>query len=581
MRYLFDSFKETKIWKHFTECALHKEIALVEELSEEAFYILDRIVLTFPTYTLHNGQHQLNILNLYEKILQEKLRDLTAFESAILILSAFYHDIGMAYTQSDKDSFLEEDDFKIFLEENHKARLLFSKKEIITDEIAAWYCRWDHAKRVRIHLRQLNKKLVWGNNFHFEDILAEVCISHNEKVEYIKNDSNIPNDCLLDCSDMKFCSILLRLADILDFDNTRAPISIYKFLDLDNIKDNNDKISQNEWKKHFSSEGFSFNEWNQEHSYTLDFQANPSEPIIEKEIYDFLDYIEKEFAESATIIRYCGRWRHFILPNKINRLKVLSQGYTFGNFKFSLDQDQIISLLVGENLYTDPFVFIRELLQNAIDTSRHRKFYEINKYHIDFEQKNINISTWHDEEGFRWIRIDDFGMGMNFSQIINYFLKVGNSYYNSEGFEVEKLNYKTIKEDFVPISRFGIGILSCFIACDIIEVNTKSLYCDNNLTYPIRLSLKGKNNYYTLQTNKDTPSLMPNNIEDINIYETNKGYRKDYGTSIAVRINAKYDTIDFDLSSHLKKLLINPEVKINLIGKGLQGEYLLPTSDNC
>jgi hypothetical protein len=561
-----DIFKETKIWKHFESIASTEKIALIEDIADYAIGILDKIIETFPTYTMHNGQHQLNILNIYEKILGEKLKDLTNLEAAILILGAFYHDIGMVFKKEEKENLASERDFKDFLSENNKAKLdMAENRGIISDSTAEWYCRWSHAKRVWIFLNKIDEKLIWERN-NFRKELAYVCLSHNEKAEFIKEEtlsSNYWNN-----ADLKFCALILRLADLLDFDNTRTPSSLYQFLDLENPKNKNEEKSKLEWQKHFASRGFVFDNWNESNNYEIGFQASPKSPSIEKEIRLFLNYIENELLECNSILQFCSdRWRNFKFPDKINRQNIISQGYTYGDFKFSLDQQQILSLLMGENLYDNKFVCIRELLQNAIDTSRHREFYERNNGNVSYKAKPIEVSTWHDKEGYRWIRVDDYGMGMTYSQISKYFLKVGNSYYNSDEFKIEKIKYKNAN-DFAPISQFGIGILSCFIVANVVEVNTHSMFADEKINHPIRLSLKGMSNYFVLQTKDDIASAMPKSDGE------EKDYRKEKGTSIAIRLNPNNDLHNFNLSRIMNEILFNPPIDIVLLNEGKKGIYL-------
>lgn len=569
-----DIYKQTKIWKHFekvTSADKQKQV-IVEELINDASFILDRIIETFPTYTLHNGQHQLNILNLYSHLLGPEMELLTDLESAILILSAFYHDIGMVFKDTERNNLKDEEYFTDFLATNVRARLTVMEENGINNDIAEWYCRWSHAKRVWKYLDPIHDKLFWeDNNIRIE--LAEVCLSHNESTGYIIA-GTIPSS-YWNNSDLRFCAILLRLADVLDFDDTRTPKSTYHFLGLDDPKCKRDAASHTEWEKHFASKGFSFNDWSKDHHYTLQFQAAPKEPSIQHDILSFLDYIESELKECAAVLNSCSpKWRNFKLPDKIDRRNIISQGYTYGDFRFTLDQDQVLSLLMGESLYNEQFVCIREIIQNAIDTSRYRKYYEKNKDDNDFEPRQIDVSTWYDAEGYRWIRFDDYGMGMTFSQISKFFLKVGNSYYNSDEFKVEKLSYKKSNHDFVPISRFGIGILSCFIVADIVEVNTRSIFCGNKKDFPIRLSLKGVHNYYTMQTGKNIPAEMPCSGKN------EKGYRNESGTSIAIRIKPGNDLADFDLSSELDKILFNPEVNVNMVTKGKKGKYELGIGGN-
>lgn len=561
-----DVYQTTEIWKSFFNKADEEKRVLVKKMIDHAHSLLDRYSKAFPTYTLHNGQHQLNVLNLYADLLGEKVQDLTALESAILILSAFYHDIGMVYEPSEKGNIREEENFIRFLENNPSAKLKTMKSGELTADIIEWYCRWCHAERVWVFLNPLDTELVWDGN-HFREALAEVCLSHNESCEYIKGNT-LPID-YWGNTDLKFCAILLRLADLLDFDKTRAPESLYLYLKLDRPRTEGERMSQQEWQKHAASKGFDFCDRSQNNHYTLKFRATPTEPSVEYNIRCFLDQIEQELRECISILRFCSdRWKDFKLPEKIDRKQILSQGYEFGDFKFTLDQKQILNLLMGENLYADEYVFIRELLQNAIDTSRHRKFYEVSKGLRDFKPQAIQVTSWHDSEGFHWVRVDDFGMGMTVAQISDFFLKVGKSYYNSVEFEIEKLTYQNGGGDFTPVSRFGIGILSCFICGDVVEVNTKSVHTNRKDIFPVRLSLRGIDDYYVLQTGKNLPDLMPS------VKGGENAYRNEYGTSVAVRIRPNYDLPDFDLKQLLNKVLFNPEVEVRLGNGEEQGRYL-------
>lgn len=564
---IIDIFKETKLWIHFEKKADSEKISTVEYLINYALPILDRINETFPTYTLHNGQHQLNLFNRIDDILGERLKELNDLEAALLILSIFYHDIGMAYTEKERDNLKNEEEFKEFLNQYPDVQLELLNTGLLSKDNAERYCRWCHAKRVWVYLDKVDTKLEWeGNNIRKE--LGELCLSHNEPTDYLKDEDKFETN-FWSKADLKFCAIILRLSDILDFDNTRTPDSVFEYLKLDNPQTKREKVSHDEWKKHLASKGFFFNDWNKKTPYDINFNAAPNHPAVENDIREFLDTIELELQRCSIILRYCSkRWQNFVLPEKIRRNNIRSKGYKFGNYKFSLDQQQILDLLMGENLYDNPYVFIREVLQNSIDTSRDREFHEHKKGNKNFKAKPIEVSTWIDNDGYRWFRIEDYGMGMDENIINKYFLKVGNSYYNSDEFKVRKHGYKQSDGiDFTPISRFGIGILSCFIAGDLVEVNTKSINCNAKDINPIRLSLKGLHNFYIMQTNKDSPLPMP--IEN----GTENGYRKDFGTSLAIRFRIDKDILDFKLEALLKKILLNPPVDVILKDVGKIGDY--------
>jgi molecular chaperone HtpG len=61
--------------------------------------------------------------------------------------------------------------------------------------------------------------------------------------------------------------------------------------------------------------------------------------------------------------------------------------------------------------------------------------------------------------------VEDNGIGMDFDIIRYHLMRVGASFYDTPQFAVEN-------RDFTPISRFGIGILTCFMISDDIEIVT-------------------------------------------------------------------------------------------------------------
>ena len=553
---IIDLFKETKLWKHLLKKTDDQSIKLgnVNFMVEFALPLLDRINDTFPTYTLHNGQHQLNILNIMGDLLGERLEELSDLETLILLLSAFYHDIGMVFLEEERKNLTAEPDFEIFLKENPSAKLAMANSNDLSIEITEKYCRWSHAKRVWIFLDRIKDGLDWKKT-NIKKELGEICLSHNEKIEYLKQEQFQTN--FWDAADLRFCAILLRLADILDFDNTRSPQSVFEYLQLDKPKNERDRVSYEEWQKHLASEGFDFSKWQKNIPYEIIFKAIPTHPAVEGDIREFLDTIEVEIQNCSALIDFCSKkWNNFKLPYKINKDNIKSRGYKYGNYKFSLNQQQILDLLMGENLYNDPYMFIRELLQNAIDTSRDREFHEHSNGDKGFKTKPIEVTSWIDNEGYRWIRMDDFGMGMTEEIINKFLLKVGNSYYNSDEFKVRKLGYKKSDGvDFTPISRFGIGILSCFIIGDQVEINTRSIKSIDGIL-PIRISLKGLHNFYVLQMHPETPSAMPKEHID------ERTYRKEVGTSIAVRIDPKKEIADFNLKQTLEGLIFDCPVSI-------------------
>jgi hypothetical protein len=120
--------------------------------------------------------------------------------------------------------------------------------------------------------------------------------------------------------------------------------------------------------------------------------------------------------------------------------------YTYHDWRFHLDQEEIIQLLMGESLYGDPSLCIRELLQNALDAV------ELRDLRFQFRQKGgdpaqpvdgeysnepgyfvfkgqkeqLAVSlTWGEENGQQFIRVEDNGTGMTEKTIIDLCINNG------------------------------------------------------------------------------------------------------------------------------------------------------------
>ncbi len=559
-------FSDLPLWNHFEENATAEEVASIEAHIAKVMPLLDYYIKTFPTYTVHNGQHQKNIVYIIGQLLGNEIEKLSTLEAAILILSAVYHEVGMVFKEDELAQVASERRFLQFLEETPKAKLIFISNGQVADRyLIEWYCRSIHAERVwkYLDIYDAEQPLVW-NNIPFKNQLGYVCESHNWPAAALKSNEHLRTDFLGKC-DLLFCSILLRMSDILDFDNTRSPKSVYEFLGLDKPKNNIEAVSKSEWEKHLYSGGFTFT--NNKDNPSVSFAAAPKHPEVEIGIRKFIHIIKLEMASCNALLRFCSDgWRDFKLPNDINTNDIMGQNYTAGNYHFSLSENKVLDLLTGEGLYKDEYIFIRELLQNAIDTTRHRTFIEQTK-NSSFNPQPINVSYFQDKEGYNWVRIDDFGMGMDKVIIADHLLKKGDSYYTSDKFRLEQMLIEgSTQHQFVPISRFGIGLLSCFMASDRVEISTKHVDAPG-VAY--RLTLQGRDGYFVLQSSDLPHAATPMPAE----YNFEQGFRKEAGTSIAVRIDNSKEYAGFDFKEQLEEYVLCPPVPIQYKQANIGGSW--------
>jgi hypothetical protein len=137
-------------------------------------------------------------------------------------------------------------------------------------------------------------------------------------------------------------------------------------------------------------------------------------------------------------------------------------GYDPIDYRFKVEASAALEVFMGTPIYTQKATFLRELIQNSLDACNVRRIY--------FPSYIPKISVERKKD-FKTVIVRDNGIGMDKTWVEKYFLAVGISFYRSEEFE----NIKGLDMGFSPISRFGIGILSCFMVADKVVIRTKKL----------------------------------------------------------------------------------------------------------
>ena len=97
-------------------------------------------------------------------------------------------------------------------------------------------------------------------------------------------------------------------------------------------------------------------------------------------------------------------------------------GYTPIDLKFTVDSSAGLQLFMGNRLYSDKRVFLRELIQNAVDACNYRKLGDPSYSPAIALEFNDDVST---------IKVRDNGIGMTRQWIEKYFLAIGISFYQS------------------------------------------------------------------------------------------------------------------------------------------------------
>lgn len=126
--------------------------------------------------------------------------------------------------------------------------------------------------------------------------------------------------------------------------------------------------------------------------------------------------------------------------------------------QFRVDLRGIIDLL-SNHIYGGPQVYVRELLQNAVDAIQARR------YQDPEHRGHIELHTSIVDE--RHVLIcEENGIGLTEDEIHRFLATIG------ESSKRQGLGEPRERADF--IGQFGIGLLSCFVVSDEIEVLTRS-----------------------------------------------------------------------------------------------------------
>lgn len=472
--------------------------AKVIEAAREMGDVLNRACVNFEDYTLHDEQHALRVVDLMHRLMgPESTAALDVIEVTLLILAAFGHDTGMAVGREDRERLRASNDYKDYLLLNEgewiEAQQALEAKNLERYESLSSRIFEDFLRR-RHHL--LSAELMEQRFAHLLEIegkslarpLASLCKSHGQTVAEVARLGPQPFAGRFK-ADLPFLACVLRLADYLDLDASRAPGSLF-----DLIKPGTER-SRREWRKHQASNFFVSER-------SIEFVASFGDFFEEKALRDTLDGIESERRDCMELLRKRPAGHRLALEDPVD-VRIESIGYLYETFQFQLEYREIMSLLMGTHLYKDERVFVRELLQNALDACRHAEAAQRATGRVDYNGL-IRVARSADRDGRPVLEVSDNGSGMTRSVIRDYFMRVGRSYYHSFAFRRKQLG-------FHPVSKFGIGILSCFMKSDYIEVETRpdpAVYPEEGVRgdEALKLEIRGPLEFFVVrQTVRATP----------------------------------------------------------------------------
>lgn len=503
----------------------------VLELKESVSKWLSYIPHTFPHYTRHTVEHSDEIVRQMSKLLfrsdepaQPAVR-LSAAEAYIAIAGAYLHDAGMVASDSEKVEILKSEEWKEWVtgtgsgaerwnavqdlrsgSEPQEPDLRYFLADIQTRFLLAEFIRRTHQVRASNLIAQHQGML---GRFAFDDpillrAISNVCIGHGLRQHELEDRERYPDECDIrdERVNVRFLAILLRLGDLLDMSSDRAcPLLLNAASPI-------------------PSESLAH--WSQYQRIThrltspdrIEIRAECLTQEEHRVLRDWCQWLVNEVKDSRALMRHARRHGEWLAPNAelsgagatIHIGPASCARYFPSEWRFELDSEVVFGLLI-KDVYESTDVFIRELVQNALDANRCQMYLDLSRegpqppeypsevseeqrlrypVHVSIAARPVTNELSGEPEVRQFVVVEDCGIGMDSEIIQKYFLQVGRSYYVTDEFQR--------KFRFVPTSRFGIGFLTVFAVSDRIVVETFKPSSPRQ-DGPIRLTLTGPRNY--------------------------------------------------------------------------------------
>lgn len=486
---------------------------------------LSTIASYFPNYSRHDDTHSMTLLDNIQRLLgRDRIERLGATDTFLILMSALTHDLGMYMSYT----FLEEEWGKPEMEDslkkyaNHSDKQIAQAAKLLLDHrrdsedpakgfkwalemrnavtlIIAHQMRGGHEDRSKKYLDKkddLFAKL--AHDFYCDafpsrylSLLADVAHLHGTKFDEVMTLLNHKADGLKgDLAHPRFVACMIRLGDLLDVDSNR----FNPFL-LATLKEMPES-SEAHYDKHnavkhllISPDGI---------EAELDCPTDVSFRIA-RELFDMLQQeVEKQ----------SQNWNR-IAPQDLGGLPpVLNQNKIIINFKgsktkselrnlrFDISGQRTFEMLKGGAIYENPGrVFIREIVQNALDATKLQVWKDMDyylPYHLEnperdikcvedikftsdipawvYEKYPIHLNVRYDEEKQKVIVVcEDWGTGISEESLIRMTNQVGASRKADKdyGKTVEHIPY------FLrPTAAFGLGLQTVFYVTDEFTVET-------------------------------------------------------------------------------------------------------------
>lgn len=499
---IMTKISETNFFKQLEEknTDLSKTLCgLLIALEKPTTNLLEYIKAVFPSFTDHSFAHTIRILEHTYQILSNEFRNsLSSIEIFCFFCAAMYHDCGMTIPNMDN------------VEEQR------NKHHLLVEDILQV-----------IFERHLENNLTASKRI-FNCVLF-ACESHNMDIdEFYKNNKFNIEDTIDGCQvRYNIIASLLRIGDLLDmaedriYENTLNILPYYFY--------NNNSIVHH--ARHLKIDNYNLSP----KKINIVVKADTKDEYF---IWSqWFQYLRNDIEKANTYIFKEGNLHFPPFTCKINH------NLQIENLKFELDTEGQLIDIITNSIYTNEYDFIRELIQNAID-SELKKIYLSRDANIKYPSprswqpyiENNKVFVLYSHKEHRLI-ISDCGVGMDSHEIKECLFQLSNSGTASTD--------RVKNFPFYSIAKFGIGFISCITRANKISVYSKKL--DSRMSMVTMYS----NSIYAFFEESDEYNKNDNNFNGTTIdltlknsYSSNEIIEYIYDTFKYTSIPIQYFDID-------------------------------------
>lgn len=489
---------------------------------------LQTIVSYFPHFSDHGIEHTKTLIKGIEDLLgRERIEKLGVTDTFLILMSALTHDIGMYLSYAYLEEEWKKPEMKGKLEIYSKnsdrqisqAATLLLKLRRGPDNpakgfqwamevrnavtlIVAQQMRSGHPERSRDYLLKDSLVKDLAKNFYMDDLperylplIADVAYLHGADFDEVLHLPFEENGVSGDKAHPRFVACMIRLGDLLDMDSDR--FNLYSLATLKEIPES----SKAHYDKHGAVEHFLNSPKGIE--VTFDCQTDTSFRVA----CELVDMLKKEVEKQS----------HFwddIAPNdlggtspKLSKEMVKFKGSETNpdlrNLRFDISGQRTFEMLKGGAIYENPGrVFIREIVQNALDATKLQIWKDMDNYLLFcnnerqkrfgngieklttvedikfpsdvapeiYEMYPIHLNVEYDDTK-EVVRVvcEDWGTGISEESLIRMTNQVGASR------KADKEYNETIKQMpyfLQPTAAFGLGLQTVFYVTDEFTVET-------------------------------------------------------------------------------------------------------------